>query len=110
MGINLRILILLLAVFLTITTFVNVYKRKIPVRYALIWFFISGIFYILGLVPEWLLYISKLCGFEVMSNLVIGIFIAVLLFITFLQTIMISRLKDRIIALTQEVGLINEKK
>lgn len=110
MGTNLRILILTFAIILSLVTIVSVYKRKIPVKYAILWFIIDLVFYLLALFPYIFLFVSKIFGFEVMSNLIIGIFIGTLIFMVFMQTIMISKLKDRVTTLAQEVALLNEKK
>lgn len=106
-------LILKLALFvfsiimMTVITFL-LRKDKIPVKFTLPWYFSSLIILLLSLLPIILEFISSLIGFETTSNLVVGILITILLYITLSITIIISAQNKKIILLIQEVSLLKK--
>lgn len=109
MSLNLKIGLIVVSLILFIITFILLKKGKLPVRYSLIWFFASLFILLVGVVPELFLKISKLLGFVTMSNMVIGIFIFMILLISILLTVILSKHMRKITLLTQEVSLLKEK-
>ena len=82
---------------------------RIPVKFALLWIFISVILLLVGLFPEIISSVAGLFGFKTMSNMLIGILISMLIFITIALTIIVSGQKYRITLLTQELSMLKEK-
>lgn len=84
-------------------------RGRIPVKFALLWIFISVILLLVGLFPEIISSVAGLLGFKTMSNMLIGILISMLIFITIALTIIVSGQKYRITLLTQELSMLKEK-
>lgn len=84
-------------------------RGRIPVKFALLWIFISVILLLVGLFPEIISSVAGLFGFKTMSNMLIGILISMLIFITIALTIIVSGQKYRITLLTQELSMLKEK-
>ena len=84
-------------------------RGRIPVKFALLWIFISVILLLVGLFPEIISSVAGLFGFRTMSNMLIGILISMLIFITIALTIIVSGQKYRITLLTQELSMLKEK-
>ncbi len=109
MSLNLRIGVLLVALFLLIIVIHVLKKGKIPIKYSLLWFISILILFLVSLVPNTLMLIADIFGFEVMSNMIIGVFLVILLFISISLTIIISDQRQKIILLIQEISLLKEK-
>jgi hypothetical protein len=84
-------------------------RGRIPVKFALLWIFISVILLLVGLFPKIISSVAGLFGFKTMSNMLIGILISMLIFITIALTIIVSGQKYRITLLTQELSMLKEK-
>ena len=63
-----------------------------------------------GLFPGILNGINRLFGFEVVSNLVVGMLITILMLITFILTIIVTKQKEQIRVLVQEVSLLESER
>lgn len=109
MSITLRIVLVLFSVILGIVTTLVLKKGRIPIKYSLIWYFSSLMIFILAVVPFVLEFIALKLGFQTISNLVVGIIISLLLFITMSLTIITSGQKTKITLLIQEVSMLKEK-
>ena len=84
-------------------------KNKLNFKYALLWIALAIIMVIALLVPDCLFALSKLLGFEVMSNMLYLIAILVLLLICLSLTIFISKQSNMITLLTQEISILKTK-
>lgn len=91
-----------------IVTFTLLKKGKIPVKFSLLWFFISLILILVGLAPNIIVAMANLIGFKTISNLLVGILVLMLIFITMALTIIVSGQKSRIILLTQEISILKK--
>ena len=109
MEIKLRISLLLFSLFLIFLTTYILRKDYIPVKYSLIWYFAGFLIGFIALVPSVFMFFASIIGFELMSNLIIGVFIGILLLITLVLTIITARQKKKLILLIQEVSLLKEK-
>ena len=85
-------------------------KKKISVRYSLFWLFSAFLILMVGLFPGILNGINRLFGFEVVSNLVVGMLITILMLITFILTIIVTKQKEQIRVLVQEVSLLESER
>ena len=109
MSLNLRLLLFIFSFVSFVIIFRLLQKDKIPVKYSLVWFLSSFTLLIVSLFPYSLKEITKFIGFQTTSNLVIGIILALLLFITMVLTIIVSNQNKKITLLIQEVSLLKKK-
>ena len=109
MELGLRIVLVVFAIFwfLLVTHFLK--KNKLPVKYSIFWYIFIFVILILGVIPGVLQLICDIFGFATISNLVIGIILSMLMFITLILTIIISDQKKQIKLLIQEVSLLKSK-
>ena len=105
----LKIAICTVAIVLTLVLLFIVRNGKITIKYSIFWFFSCLLLLITGIMPFILVWIADLLGFQVVSNLVIGIFIFILLLITLSLTIIVSSQANKITLLIQEVSMLKEK-
>lgn len=102
------ILILFVIILATITTHI-LKKRRIPEKYSLLWYLISLIVLAVALFPDFLEYFAKLLGVQILSNLVIAIFLCLLIFLTLALTIIVSGQKKKITLLVQELSILRNE-
>lgn len=105
----LRIALLVFAIIVIVSTTLVLKKGRIPIKYSLIWYFSALIIFIVAVLPFILEVIANTIGFKTTSNLVIGIIISLLLFITMSLTIITSGQKKKITLLIQEISIMNQK-
>ena len=105
---NLRVLLVVFSIILFFITLNFISKNKIPIRYSLCWIFSSLLLFFVGLFPSFIYVITKLIGFETISNMVIGIILILLLFITLVLTIIISGQQRKINLLIQEISILKK--
>lgn len=110
MNINTRIAILFVALILSIIIIIVLRKDKIPVRYSLLWWVVVLVLLLLVIFPDLFIFFTRLLGFETISNMIIGIFIVVILFITISLTIIVSGQRKKIALLIQEISILKDKK
>ena len=103
---SLIILLIIFSIVLLIITTSVLKKGRIPIKYSLVWYFSAIILLIVALVPQFLELVASLFGFETISNLIIGVLISLLLFITMSLTIIVSGQKKKITLLIQEVSML----
>ena len=100
-------LIIFSIVFITITT-IALKKDKMPIKYALIWYFSAVALLIVAIFPKLVEIVANFLGFEASSSLIIGIVMTLLLIITLILTIIVSGQKRKITLLIQEISLIKK--
>lgn len=83
---------------------------KLSIKYSMIWLFMSLIIFIVGIFPKLMELISDFFGFLTISNLVIGIILTLLLFITLVLTMIVTNQKSQINNLIQEVSMLKKDK
>ena len=109
MTLKLRIVLLIFSLIVIIATTSVLRKGRIPIKYSLLWYFVGGIILVLSLFPFILEFISKIIGFKTISNLILGIIISLLLFLTMSLTIITSGQKKKITLLIQEVSILKKR-
>ncbi len=109
MTVTLRISLLIFALVLCVVTTTVVRKGRIPIKYSLLWYFCSFVIILVAIIPLALDFIADLLGFATISNLIIGILIALLLFLTMALTIITSGQKKKITLLIQEVSMLKNE-
>lgn len=109
MSLSLTITLIIVSIFLIILTTHFLKKGRIPEKYSLLWYSFSLIILLVGIFPNLFSFISEKLGFEVMSNLIIGIIIGVLILLTMALTIMIAGQKKKTTLLIQEISLLRRE-
>jgi hypothetical protein len=109
MSLALRITMFVFSFLLAIITLMVLRKGRIPIKYSLLWFFSSFIILCVAIFPNLLELLASTLGFATISNLVIGIITAILLFLTMSLTIITSGQRKKITLLIQEVSILKEK-
>ena len=84
-------------------------KGRIPEKYSLLWYCFSIIILLVGIFPNLFNFVSEKLGFEVMSNLIIGIIVGVLILLTMALTIMIAGQKKKTMLLIQEISILKSE-
>lgn len=110
MSINLTLGLIIVSFVLFIVIIMILGKRRIPVKYSLVWLFSSFLILLIAIVPQLFQKIAKALGFVTMSNMVIGLFIFILLMITIILTVIVSGQRKKITLLIQEVSMIKSDK
>lgn len=109
MPFNLRLCILLIAIILTIVIFKILRKQMIPVKYSLLWILCVCLLYVLSIWPNILVAVASVMGFQTISNMVVGVFILILIFITISLTIIVSFQKKKTTLLIQEISILKRR-
>lgn len=109
MSANLRFYVLLAGIILLLVIVQLLRKEKVFVKFSFLWFFSVVLLALIALFPDTISFFRKLLGFETSSNMVIGIFIFTLLFITISLTVIVSGQKTKIQLLIQEVSILKQK-
>lgn len=109
MSISLRLGLVIVSLVLLIVVLLQLRKRRIPVKYSLVWILSSLIILLIAIVPGMFISIAKLLGFVTMSNLVIAMFIFILLMISLTLTVIVSGQRKKITLLMQEVSILKSR-
>lgn len=109
MSISLTITLIIVSIILLILTTYVLKKGRIPEKYSLLWYSFSLIILLVSIFPNLFNIISSSLGFEVMSNLIIGIIIGLLILLTMALTIMIAGQKKKTILLIQEISILKQE-
>ena len=107
---NLKIVLVAVSLVMFYVTLKAVRNDKLPIRYSLVWLLSGLILLFVAVFTNAFSYVSSLIGFQVSSNLVIGIFISLLLLITMMLTKVVSEQNKKITLLIEEVSLLKEQK
>ena len=107
MSFQLMIALIVFSLILIILISILVGRGKIPIKYSLLWY---AVFILLvGLVPDLFGAFGRLIGFNIMSDLVVGLIITVLIFLNIALTVMIASQRRRINLVSQEMALLKKE-
>ncbi len=109
MSTKLIISLIVFAIVWLVIIIYNIRHKKISVKYSLCWLLSSCIILLVGCFPSVINEINRIFGFEVVSNLVVGMLITLLMIITFILTIIVTKQKEQIKTLIQEVSILQAK-
>ena len=109
MSVKLRISLLIFSIVLFIITTVILKRGRMPIKYSLLWYFSVIIVLAVSIFPSTLELVQNFFGFETLSNLIIGVLISILLFLTMALTVIISGQNKKIILLIQEISSLKSK-
>ncbi len=106
MSIRLQILVgvLIVASLLIIANMVR--KKKMGLKYALVWFFVGAIVLLFDIFPELLNWVTRLVGIDLPVNMLFFMGFAFSLLIIMTLTVSVSKLSERVKRLTQEMALL----
>jgi len=106
---KLTITLILLNIITMLFIYHNVKKKKIILKYALIWFVASVILIFCALTPILMESLANFIGFETTSNMIFLFVVGINIIITFILTTIISNQKNKITTLIQELGIVKEQ-
>lgn len=109
MSINLRIFLSFILIFFIILIIHTIKKKRLLLKYSLLWLAASLFMSICIIFPQILNLICVLLGIELVSNLVFLLGFLILLVLTFVLTIIVSEQKKKIILLVEEVSIIKKE-
>lgn len=109
MSINLRLFLLLILISFIILILHTIKKKRLLLKYSLLWLAASLLMLFCILFPHILTLICNLLGIELISNLVFLLGFLILLVLTFALTIIVSEQKKKIIILIEEVAIIKKE-
>ena len=107
-SINLRILLAVVSFLFLVFTILLIRNGRLPVKYSLFWIMSAVLLLLVGLFPKQIGVVTSLVGFKVASNFVIGVLLVMLLFISLILTLIVSKQKKTIILLIQEVSILKK--
>lgn len=84
-------------------------KSKINLKYSFFWILLGFIFIAISIHPKFIDEASNLLDIYTPITTVLLILILTLLLITFTQTVAISKLKEQVICISQEIGILDKK-
>ena len=106
-GLRLGLLLASLGVFLVII--LSVVKRRLNIRYSIVWLLWALLSLFLAVFPETFYSLSHLLGIQMPVNTVFLIMITLLYGLTFYVFLVISRSNEEIIKLTYEVSSLKKE-
>lgn len=109
MSINLRLALFLFSISIIFLTTYILKKGRIPEKYSLLWYLISLVILVLSIFPDVFIYISSKIGFQVMSNMIVGVFLVLLILLTMALTIIVSGQKKKTTLLIQEISMLKSE-
>ncbi|MBQ6355014.1 DUF2304 domain-containing protein [Candidatus Saccharibacteria bacterium] len=109
MSLGLSILLVIFSALWFIAIIIAIYTGKISVRYSIVWFFAALMLLVVGLFPGLMEWVAGIFHFELVSNLVAGVLITLLMIITFVLTLFVTKQKKQINSLIQEVSILRSK-
>ncbi len=87
----------------------NIRRNKISLRYSLLWIASAVIMIFCALTPNLMNKIANFIGIQTASNMIFLFIIGILLIITFILTVIVSKHKSKITLLVEEIGILKEK-
>ena len=101
----LRMEMLVLAAVVLLIVFLSIRRRKLLVRFAMIWLVIAVGMVFAALCPGVVVWLCSVVHIEKASNLIYLLGLLVLLGLSFKQTVLLSKQADQIKRLTQAISL-----
>lgn len=102
----LSIVMLFASIFFLYIVVRNINKNTILIDQAFMWIIISFVLIFIAIFDDIPVYFARLLGFELTSNFLLSLAIFFLLVLGFLHTITISKQKEQIKQLVQEVSIL----
>lgn len=84
-------------------------KRKLYLRYVLLWFLTGVVMALLVICPQLIAWFFRLCGIQVFSNGLFAVLILFILLILLAVTSIVSRINEKNRRLVQQVALLEKR-
>lgn len=84
-------------------------RRKLELKYALIWLLVGTIVLLFDIFPQLLSWVTRMMGIDLAVNMLFFMGFAFSLLIILTLTIAVSKLSEKVKRLTQEMALLEEK-
>lgn len=110
MSLNLTLFAILFSFLIIIFIIRLIAKEKVNIKYAIIWILMFTLIIVFTLIPGFLLFLTKLLGFQTASNMVLSIIIAVLVIINISNTVINSEQDRKLRLLIQELSILKRGK
>jgi len=110
MSTNLIIVSILFSVFIIISILILLRKKKVNIKYSLIWIILFTILLIATVIPGFLVWSTHLLGFKTASNMVFSLILSVLIIIAIALTVIVSQQEKKIRLLIQEISILKKKR
>lgn len=108
MGIVLRVILIVSAILLFLYMIKKIRQAKMKIEHTIFWLLFSAILIIIGIFPQIVYVVSKWIGFQSPVNMVFLMIIFILIVKSFLATLEISHLENKVDSLVQQIAV--EKK
>ena len=109
MSLELKVIALIFLLFIILLIFNLIRKERVSIKYSIIWLTSLIVIFFFIVIPGFLSFATDLLGFQTSSNMVISLLLAVLIIISIMLTVIVSKQKEQIRLLIQEISLIKEK-
>lgn len=109
MSISLVIASILFSSFIIIFVFVLLRTKRINIKYSLIWLVLFFLLLLSTVIPNFLVSLTHLLGFQTASNMIFSLIISVLVVITIALTVIVSNQDKKIRLLIQELSMLKSK-
>lgn len=109
MSINVRIVMVIFALFIILLIINLLKKDRVPIKISLLWLIAALLILFIGVFPECLKLLLDLLGFKTLSNMLVGILLGILFVISISLTVVISGQKKRNQILIQEISMLKKR-
>ncbi len=109
MSINLTIAVALIFIIMMIVIIKNVKNKKLQLSYSIFWIVTGLILIIVLLIPGCLANITKFLGFEITSNMIFFITIAMAFYLILELMTTLSKESKRNVNLVQEISMLKKR-
>ena len=109
MELHLQIISIIISVLFLLFLFNQLRKRVLELKYTLIWLAVSVTLVCFSIFPQFVFWLTELLHIEVPANTLFLFGIFFLMVITLMQNIIISKLREQVKDLIQEVGILKSE-
>lgn len=109
MSLVLRIVLISLIVIYLVSIVVLLKKKKLNLKYALLWMLTGVVMLIVTVIPKTLSWFFEFCGIEVFTNGLFAMWIFFILLILLSITCIVSGLNEKVRRLTQQIALLEKR-
>ena len=109
MSTSLIITSILFSILIIISILVLLRKKRVNIKYSLIWILLFVVLLIATIIPGFLVWVTHILGFKTASNMVFSLILAVLVIITITLTVIVSQQDKKIRLLIQEVSILKKE-
>lgn len=109
MSLPLMLALIVFAVILAVAVSILIVRGKVPIKYSLLWYAFAIVVLLAGLFPNFFGMLGQLVGFSILSDFIIALILAILIFLNIALTVMIASQRRRINLVSQEVALLKKE-